>query len=69
MDKKPGGGFTYAKELGGAIVSRPDHHKFEPAVFTDSRVEGKLSQGEPGKFGDETWTYEATVKAAVTPLK
>jgi hypothetical protein len=69
MDKKPGGGFTYAKELGGAIVSRPDHHKFEPAVFTDSRVEGKLSQAEPGKFGDETWTYEVTVKAAVTPLK
>ena len=68
LDKKPSGtGWTYAKEFGGAIVNRDDQQSFEPAVFTDTRAEGKLSGH--GTFGDEKWEYTATFKAAISTLK
>ena len=68
LDKKPSGtGWTYAKEFGGAIVNRDDQHSFEPAVFTDTRAEGKLSGR--GTFGDEKWDYTANFKAAISTLK
>jgi hypothetical protein len=68
LGKKPSGtGWTYAKEFGGAIVNRDDQHSFGPAVFTDSRAEGKLSGH--GTFGDEKWDYTANFKAAVSTLK
>ena len=62
-DNKPEGtGFTYAKEVDGAIVNRADQHTV--AVSADAaKVEGKLS-GQ-GSFGDATWKYDATVKAAI----
>ena len=67
-DKQPSGtGFTYAKELGGAIVNRPDQHTFEPALFADTRVEGKLSG--KGSFGDDKWDYTAAFKSSVSTLK
>jgi hypothetical protein len=68
LDKKPSGtGWTYAKEFGGAIVNRADQNIFSPAVFNDTRIEGKLSG--TGTFGDQKWEYAATVKAAVATLK
>jgi len=68
LDKKPSGtGWTYAKEFGGAIVNRDDQQSFEPAVFTDTRAEGKLSGH--GTFGDEKWEYTANFKAAISTLK
>lgn len=68
LDKKPSGtGFTYAKEVGGAIVSRQDQQTFEPAVFDDARVGGKLSGH--GSFGEDTWEYSATFDAAVAKMK
>jgi hypothetical protein len=68
LDKKPSGtGWTYAKEFGGAIVNRDDQHSFEPAVFTDTRAEGKLSGH--GTFGDEKWDYTTNFKAAVSTIK
>jgi len=68
LDKKPSGtGWTYAKEFGGAIVNRDDQQSFEPAVFTDTRAEGKLSGH--GTFGDEKWDYTANFKAAISTLK
>jgi hypothetical protein len=67
-DKQPSGtGFTYAKELGGAIVNRPDQHTFEPVLFADTRVEGKLSG--KGSFGDDKWDYTAAFKSSVSTLK
>ena len=56
-----GTGWTYAKELGGAIVNRPEQHTFEPGRFDESRVEGKLSGR--GRFGDDTWEYAAEFAA------
>jgi len=68
LDKKPSGtGWTYAKEFGGAIVNRDDQHTFEPRVFDDAHIEGKLAGR--GSFGDEKWEYSANVKAAVSTLK
>jgi hypothetical protein len=68
LDKKPSGtGWTYAQEFGGAIVNRDDQHTFQPAVFNDTRIEGKLSG--KGSFGDQTWSYTAEVKAAISALK
>ena len=68
LDKKPfGTGWTYAKEFGGAIVNRDDQNSFEPAVFSDTRAEGKLSGR--GSFGDDKWEYSATFKAAVSTMK
>ena len=68
MDKKPAGtGFTYAKEVGGAIVNRADQQTFEPALVNDSRVEGKLAGR--GTFGDDKWDYTATFKAALAKMK
>ena len=68
LDKKPfGTGWTYAKEFGGAIVNRDDQSAFEPAVFSDTRAEGKLSGR--GSFGDDKWEYAATFKAAVSTIK
>ena len=68
LDKKPSGtGWTYAKEFGGAIVNRDDQQSFEPAVFTETRAEGKLSGR--GTFGDQKWDYSANFKAAVSTLK
>ena len=67
-DKKPAGtGWTYAKEFGGAIVNRADQNTFEPAVFSDSRVEGKLSGR--GSFGEDKWEYTASFKAALAAMK
>jgi hypothetical protein len=63
LDRRPTGtGWTYAKELGGAIVNRAEQHAFEPGRFDESRVEGKLSGH--GSFGDDKWEYTATFKAA-----
>ena len=68
LDKKPSGtGWTYAKEFGGAIVNRADQNAFEPSVFSDSRVEGKLSGR--GSFGDDKWDYTASFKAALATMK
>ena len=68
LDKKPfGTGWTYAKEFGGAIVNRDDQNTFAPAVFSDTRAEGKLSGR--GSFGDDKWEYAATFKAAVSTMK
>ena len=68
LDKKPAGtGFTYAKELDGAIVNRADQQTFEPSLFTDTRVEGKLSGR--GSFGDDRWEYVTTFRAALATLK
>jgi hypothetical protein len=68
LDKKLSGtGWTYAKEFGGAVVNRDDQQSFEPAVFTDTRAEGKLSGR--GTFGDEKWDYTANFKAAISTLK
>jgi hypothetical protein len=68
MDKKPAGtGWTYAKEFGGAIVNRADQNTFEPMVFNDSRVEGKLSGR--GTFGEDKWEYTASFKAALATTK
>jgi hypothetical protein len=67
-NKKPSDtGFTYAKELDGAIVNRADQHTFEPVLFNDSRIEGKLSGR--GSFGDAKWDYTATFKAALAAMK
>jgi hypothetical protein len=67
-DKKPEGtGFTYAKELDGAIVNRADQHALAATAFDDSKLEGKLSGG--GTFGDSSWKYEATVKAGIGSMK
>lgn len=67
-EKKPSGtGWTYAKEFGGAIVNRDDQSTFAPAVFNDTRAEGKLS-GQ-GTFGDDKWEYAATFKASVATMK
>lgn len=67
LDKKPAGtGWTYAKELGGAIVNRADQHTFEPARFDDLRVEGKLSGR--GTFGDDKWQYTAVFKASPSAM-
>src|SRR5713101_733408 len=68
LDKKPSGtGWTYAKEFGGAIVNRADQSTFSPAVFNDSRVEGKLSGR--GSFGEDKWEYTASFKAALATMK
>ncbi len=68
LDKKTSGtGWTYAKEFGGAIVNRADQSTFEPSVFSDSRVEGKLSGR--GSFGDDKWDYTASFKAALATVK
>ena len=68
LDKKPSGtGWIYAKELGGAIVSRTDQQTFEPGRFDDTRVEGKASGR--GTFGDDKWDYSATFKAALSTAK
>ena len=67
-DKKLSGtGFTYAKELDGAIVNRADQQTFEPSRFDDSRVEGKLAGH--GNFGDDKWEYTASFKAAISTMK
>ena len=68
LDKKPTGtGWTYAKELGGAIVNRADQHTFEPTRFDELRVEGKLSGR--GTFGDDKWEYTAVFKATPSAMK
>jgi len=68
LDKKPSGtGWTYAREFDGAIVNRADQSAFEPSVFSDSRVEGKLSGR--GSFGDDKWDYTASFKAALATMK
>lgn len=68
LDKKPSGtGWTYAQEFGGAIVNRDDQQSFQPAVFNDTRIEGKLSG--KGSFGDQTWSYTADIKATISTLK
>lgn len=67
-DKKPEStGFTYAKELDGAIVNRADQHTLVATAFDDSKLEGKLSGS--GSFGDTKWQYEATVKTSIGSLK
>ena len=67
-DKKPEGtGFTYAKELDGAIVNRADQHTLTATAFDEAKLEGKLSGS--GSFGDAKWQYEATVKAAIGSTK
>jgi hypothetical protein len=66
--KKPEGtGFTYAKELDGAIVNRADQHTLAATAFDDSKLEGKLSGS--GSFGDVKWQYQATVKAAIGSIR
>jgi len=68
LDKKPTGtGWIYAKEVGGAIVSRSDQQTFEPGRFDDSRVEGKVSGH--GSFGDDKWEFAATFAAAASTMK
>lgn len=67
-DKKPEGtGFTYAKEFSGAIVNRADQHALAATAFDESKLEGKLTGN--GTFGEATWRYEATVKAAIGSVK
>jgi hypothetical protein len=68
LDKRPNGtGWTYAKELGGAIVNRADQQTFEPTRFDELRVEGKLSGR--GSFGDDKWDYTAVFKASPSAMK
>jgi hypothetical protein len=68
LDKKPAAtGWTYAKELGGAIVNRADQHTFAPTRFDDLRVEGKLSGR--GTFGDDKWEYTAAFQATPSAMK
>jgi hypothetical protein len=63
-DKKLSGtGWIYAKEVGGAVVSRSDQQTFEPARFDDSQVEGKASGR--GSFGDDPWEFAASFAAAL----
>ncbi len=50
-----------------AIVNRADQSTFEPSVFSDSRVEGKLSGR--GNFGDDKWDYTGSFKAALATAK
>jgi hypothetical protein len=68
LDKKLSGtGWTYAKEVGGALVNRADQNTFEPGRFDDSQVEGKLAGH--GSFGDDKWEYTASFKAAPSTMK
>src|SRR5439155_8887493 len=60
-DGKPSGaGFTYAKELGGAVVNPADQNKSQVKI-DGARAEGSLSGS--GTFGSDKWEYSATVKA------
>jgi hypothetical protein len=64
-DKKPAGtGWIYAKEVGGAIVSRADQETFEPGRLDDSRVEGKVSGH--GSFGGDKWEFTASLAAPLS---
>jgi hypothetical protein len=64
-DKKPSGtGWIYAKEVGGALVSRADQQTFEPGRFDDSHVEGKVSGH--GSFGDDKWEFAASFAASLS---
>jgi hypothetical protein len=64
-DKKPSGtGWIYAKEVGGAIVSRADQQTSELGRLDDSRVEGKVSGR--GSFGDDKWEFAASFAAALS---
>jgi len=64
LDKKLSGtGWIYAKEVGGAVVSRADQQMFEAGRFDDAQVEGKVSGH--GSFGDDKWEFTASFAAAL----
>ena len=67
-DRKPvGTSWNYAKEFGGAMITRADQHTFEAKALDDSHAEGQLF-GQ-GSIGDDKWDYSASCKTALTTSK